>query len=398
MKKKVLSEYYLLVILRGIGHSMVTATYVLFLLEHGLNLFEVNLVNVMFHITLFATEIPTGIFADVFGRKKSFVLSCFVGTAGMLAYAISDNFIGFVIAEIILAISQTLCSGAFQAWFIDKAKHHNCNVTLDQIFARSAQIGCVVGVIFAIVGSYSTRISITLPWYLSAAAFLLSGIVALFFKEEYFVKKKFSFKDGWASIKESITSSKKYCLKSKKFRFLILLAIFLSFALQPLNMFWQPFFKELTSKNISTGWIYSGIQISLFVGAWLAPKILKKYSAHRKILLATFLIIGVCIVLSASSETIVMSAIFFFLHEIARGVIKPIRSTYLHENIPQKQRATIESVDSLIAHFGSTTGLLVSGIVAQKFGVSFSWIVFGGILIIFTTLIYRNSKNESDGP
>jgi len=87
----------------------------------------------------------------------------------------------------------------------------------------------------------------------------------------------------------------------------------------------------------------------------------------------------------------------FFLHEVARGVIRPIKSTYLHENIPPKQRATIESVDSLIGHFGSTSGLLISGIIAQRFGINFSWIIFGGILIIFTTLIFRNNKHESEG-
>ena len=229
MKKKVLSEYYLLVVLRGIGHSMVCATYVLFLLEHGLDLLQINMVNIMFHITLFVSEIPTGIFADVFGRKKSFVFSCFIGSAGMLVYALSGNFIGFVVAEMILAISNTLCSGAFQAWFIDKAKHHNCNVTLDHIFARSSQIGCVVGVIFAMVGSYISTINIVLPWVIASISLLISGIVALFFKEEYFVKQKFSFKNGWLLTRESISSSKKYCLKSKNFRFLILLAIFLSF-------------------------------------------------------------------------------------------------------------------------------------------------------------------------
>ncbi len=56
-------------------HSTV---YTLYLISKGLNLFEVNLVNVVFYVTLSLFEIPTGAYADIFGRKSSLVLSAAV--------------------------------------------------------------------------------------------------------------------------------------------------------------------------------------------------------------------------------------------------------------------------------------------------------------------------------
>lgn len=56
--------------------SIAGAAWVLLLVSDGYSLIQVGFAETVFHIVSLMAEIPSGMFADVFGRKKSLILSC----------------------------------------------------------------------------------------------------------------------------------------------------------------------------------------------------------------------------------------------------------------------------------------------------------------------------------
>ena len=164
MIKSTIRLYLLFGLLTHLGISFISATYVVFLISRGLNLFEVNLVNLVFFTTIFIWEIPTGAVADVFGRKISFIVSCFLLSVSFFIYAASYSFWGFALAEAIGAIGTTFGSGAFQAWLVDKLKHHNYGGALIPVFVREQQIKQGAGIAGAIAGAFLADKDITFPW------------------------------------------------------------------------------------------------------------------------------------------------------------------------------------------------------------------------------------------
>ena len=56
--------------------SIAGAAWVLLLISQGFTIFEVGPFETVFHAVSLMAEIPSGMFADVFGRKKSLLLSC----------------------------------------------------------------------------------------------------------------------------------------------------------------------------------------------------------------------------------------------------------------------------------------------------------------------------------
>src|SRR5579862_5509454 len=70
--------YYLLTCLYRLSWSALGPTYALFLLSRGLDILQINLVLAVYLTTTCVFEMPTGAFADVIGRKRSFVLSCWL--------------------------------------------------------------------------------------------------------------------------------------------------------------------------------------------------------------------------------------------------------------------------------------------------------------------------------
>ncbi|MBP6888086.1 MAG: MFS transporter [Candidatus Pacebacteria bacterium] len=385
MVQKVILQYYVLIILTRCGISIITATYVMFLLSKGLNLFEVNLVNVVFFTTLFICEVPTGAFADVFGRKASFVLSCFIFSMGMIFYSFSNTFWEFAFAEALSAVGATFATGAFSSWLVDTLKHHNYDQSTKAIFAKGAQLRHGVGIVAALVGAYLSDISMSLPWLVGGILFAVAGMTALIvMKEEYFVREKFSFLGGWIKLKDVAKTSVEYGVKNKNIRFIMLLVLGLNFATMAPNMQWQPYFKQWLPNQTTLGFLWSGMALAMMLGAWLAPKILKKVADERKALLYCHSVTALCIVGTVALGILPVAVLIFFMHEVARGAFEPIKETYLHDNIPSSARATIVSFESIAHHAGGAIGLVASGALALYGSITLAWIVSGAVLLTVT--------------
>lgn len=209
MLKATIRLYLTLSFLASFGMSFISSNYVIFLQSNGLNLFEVNLVNLVFYATIFLCEVPTGAVADVFGRKFSYVCSCFFLSVGMWIYSLSRTFWGFALGEAVAAIGKTFATGAFQAWVVDKIHHHGYNGSLDALlektFSRGQQINHTGMIVGTLIGAFLAEQNMAWPWIGGGCVAAINGILALWLmKEEYFTPKK-TFGERRISIYE------KYC-------------------------------------------------------------------------------------------------------------------------------------------------------------------------------------------
>ncbi|MDD5587179.1 MAG: MFS transporter [Alphaproteobacteria bacterium] len=81
-------------------------------------------------------EMPTGAMADILGRKLSLTAATLVRTAAVLVYASYPNFYVFLAAEFLWAISESLVSGADQAFVYDSLKALDKSKDAPAVFAR----------------------------------------------------------------------------------------------------------------------------------------------------------------------------------------------------------------------------------------------------------------------
>ncbi len=372
--------------------GIISTSYVTFLLSKGLNLFEANLINVFFYVTLFICEIPTGAFADIFGRKMSFVVSCICMALSGVVYGLSDRFWGFALAEIIGAFGATFASGAFTAWYVDKLKHQGFEQSLGSIFSRCSFYKQVSNMVFSLLGSYVASVNMATPWFLSSTLFVIAGCIALTYKEEYFVRKSFSWSEGFRQMKEVAKTSCRYGFRHPNIRFILIVMIVQSLVLQGPNMQWQPFFDGFVPDVVWLGYIKVCIVMALMLGALIAPRILKRIKDERMAINTCQVAIGLSLIASVLCSWLPSVFVFFMVHEVARGSFRPIIDAYLHDSIDQKDRATVESFQSLANHGGGVAGLLFSGFLGLHFGISWSWGVCGGVLVCSSLILIKRNK------
>src|SRR3989344_3666583 len=83
----------------------------IYYLQKGLNFLQIGSLWGITTITIFLSEIPTGIMADKLGRKTSIVLAMLFQLIGEVLFLFSSNYLHFVIISIIAGIGFAFQSG-----------------------------------------------------------------------------------------------------------------------------------------------------------------------------------------------------------------------------------------------------------------------------------------------
>jgi len=369
------------------GHSFHGAIYMDFLMNNLHDYFWATAVNVVFFCTLFVAEIPTGAYADTFGRKASYVLASLLWSLGLIIYGTSASFTGFALAECLLAIGSTCVSGAFEAWLIDSLDHSGMSpaerdIYKSHLFVREKTIHTACGIMGSIVGAWVYTKSPQGCWVVSGILMLGHALVAKYtMSENYFEQKTHTLKAHAKEMWKKTQTSIKSAYTNPTIKTIALLDMVQSFGCMGTNMLWQPFFKDHTS----VFWLGGLLSIWMICGAFGA-EITNRYSNLNKKPIETLkhamMWSGTLVVISALCP-FPFSLIFFSLSQIPRGVVNPIFRTMLHDAITDPEtRATTASCATMAKYVGGALGLLLSGLSAKYSSISLTWIWSGASLIL----------------
>ena len=87
------------------------ASWVALLAARGFSLVEIGFAESVFHVASLLFEVPSGVISDVFGRKKSMVLSQCMMLVSSLLMLVSDSMAGVLPAMVFSAFGYNFASG-----------------------------------------------------------------------------------------------------------------------------------------------------------------------------------------------------------------------------------------------------------------------------------------------
>lgn len=402
MKKKIIRKYATFVALEGLAISFFFATYQLFLVEKGLSLLEINLLNACYMLANFCFEIPTGAIADFFGRRRSVIIGLWLFAFSFLLYFFAESFWQFLAAEIIGALAATCISGAAEALVFDSVKSEDRPGYSQELFAKAEvrTIGTIIGVL---IGSYAAGFNLAWPWLLSAITFSLLALTAPLLlppeeKRTETILQGFKLKSGLHSLKNVAVESVIYGWKNSRLMNMICFVAILSFAIMPINMYWPLLLKNnFALPTRFMGLVFTGIALSVYGGAQLAKFWSNKIKCKKNAIFFSQIITFVGLISCLLFVQLSSFLIFFLLHEVGRGVLKPLYRDYVHTNIDSRYRATIVSFESMIITGASALGLVISGLLANNYGILFTW-AFSALVILFSIVFFYKGNNKASNP
>lgn len=387
--------YYTISGLYTLSASLIWGVNTLFLLDAGLDIFQVFLVNSIFSIGMTLFEVPTGVLADTRGRRASFLLSTLVLAAGTLGYVIGarleQSFLALSAMSVVLGLGFTFYSGAVEAWLVDALKMTEFQGSLDQVFARASLISGAAMLVGTVGGGFFGDYNLSIPYVVRAALLLLLFVLAFFTMHEIgFQPRAMRFSAIPQEMKQVARASLQYGWRMPGLR-LLMLANFLQTGFMFWGFYaWPPYFLELLGRDAVwvSGVVAALISLATMAGNALVER-LTRICGKRTTLLLWAAAAGALASAGVGLAGSFWPALALLLVAMAaQGVSTPVRQAYLHQETPSEQRAAILSFDSMIGNSGGILGQAGLGYLSQVSSIATGYVTGGLATIAAVPLLF----------
>ena len=287
-------------------------------------------------------EVPSGYFADIFGRKKALMLTGIFAAIAMLIFALGINFYHFLFAAILWATAGVFISGADSAFIYDTLKDLKREGDYKKIWGNIVFYYSIGVSLASIIGGILGKLDFRYPFYAMIPFMLLLIPLSLSLKEPQRHKTIFT-KNYLFDLLKIIKSS---VLKNKKLRWLLAYSAVIVGFINIAYFLYQPYFKLSGLNIVYFGVVFAGFNVVVAISGkyshLIEAKIGQKYS-----LILLFVLTGVSFLLM-SNFIYLFSFAFALLIQFVKGFSSVVVSDYVHQLTDSSVRATVLSVKSLI--------------------------------------------------
>ncbi len=392
LKNNIINNYiFIFISSLNLTHGL----WMIYLATKGMSLAQLGILEGIFHITSFLMEVPTGLVADIFGRKISRIIGRILALISIAILILANSFLFFAISFIFIALSYNLESGAGDALVYDSLKQLNIEKDYMKVAGRqeiSYQLGQVV---CFILGGYLATINYNYVFYLTMFFILITIIQSFSFFEPKIEKDSIENKKLKTILSNQVKQSINVIKENKKIGFFIIFTeIILAFGTS-LFYYLQNYLKANNRSEFFIGIIFA---ISALVGAVTSSQTFKleKIIKEKGILLILPFFSVACIWLIALTS---YPYIFYIIMMGVEGIIFVAMSDYINKLIPSKNRATILSLASMVFSFFMIIIFPIIGKIGDVFSLNIAFIflaIMGTIFVFcnfFLLLSIKTKKN-----
>jgi MFS family permease len=401
--RRVQRVYLVLLLLHTLAASFIWGINTLFLLDAGLTNAQAFGANAFFTAGLVIFEVPTGVVADMRGRRLSYLLGTLTLALSTLLYLvmwrISAPFWAWALASGLLGLGFTFFSGAVQAWLVDALKAHGYNGALDPVFARGEVIEGVAMLGGSVLGGYLAQATnLGVPYGLRAAALALSFVTAFLLMHDIGFTPKH---DGGAvrQAKAILRGAMQYGFANRPVRWVMIASAFTDgvsiygfYAMQPylLDLYGDP--KAYGIAGLSAA-IVGGAQIA---GGLLVSRLSGVVRRRTTLLQAAVLASALTLVFIGLVPRFPVAVGLLVVWGLLFATVMPVRQAYLNELIPSEQRATGLSFDSLMGSGGGVIAQPFLGKTADVWGYPASYFCGAAIQLMAAPCIWMVRRQRPD--
>jgi MFS family permease len=374
--------YYVLIAGTSLAASLIWGINTIFLLDAGLTNFEAFAANACFTAGMVLFEVPTGVVADRWGRRASFLAGTLTlaTTTGLyvLLWQLRSPFVWWAIVSALIGLGFTFFSGATEAWLVDALTASRFWGHLEGVFAHGQVVAGALTLAGSVAGGYLAQLTNLGVPYVARAAILVAMFVLAFFTMRDLGFAPSHGGRPLAEMRRIVNSSVEHGLKVPAVRAIMIAGVFTGgidlyvyYALQPhlLNLWGNPRAYGIAGLVAA---LVAGAQI---VGGLLAPWVRRAFRRRTSGLLILGVIGVAMLALIGLISNFWGVIILIMLWGLAAYAAAPLRQAYLNGMIPSKQRATILSFDSLLNSAGGIVAQPVLGKSADVWGYQFSYLL-----------------------
>lgn len=380
--KKNIQLDYIHIFLRNL--NVTHGIWLIYLAAKGFSFFEIGIFESIFHIASLTMEVPTGMVADIFGRKTSRILGVITYFFYILLLLVGNNALVIGIGFFLCGLAYTFESGSGEALVYDSLLQTSDQEKYMKVQGIKEILYQLSSMIALFIGGYIAIIKLELNFIVMFFVFAASLIPILLMKEtlQKNSKKHKTFK---RLLYDQYVNSTKTVFSNKKLLFLIIIGALLTAPITTIFFYLQNHLESLSYEINIIGIILAFHSLAGGVGGYIAHKLEKKFKEKLILYIVPLFIVGSLWLLYIDQIIFIP----FILLGFFDSIFYVVHNDYINRIIPSELRATILSFDSLAFSIVMILLFPLVGFIGDLYNLSFAFMMMA-ILVSVSYIILLN--------
>ncbi|QDK42382.1 hypothetical protein DOM21_13195 [Bacteriovorax stolpii] len=376
--------------MRGYGAMLFSIAASPVLHNAGISFKTISIGYGFLYVVLALFEIPTGVWADMFGSKRSSIIGGLIQTLSLFLFLLADKYPSIVVFSFILyGVGSSFISGALSALLYSNAKKEGEESFDSNKYFSIIEKASVASYILASasVGFLSKWLGLN-SFAVAGAIYFVSVMFVLFLVQEEFISK--SHKKIEVFLKQAL-SGLRYISKNHELKILLPVRM-LNQVESILGILWLPWIKSLGGSDLWFSALATGSYLSRYAVNHYYSKKARPTSFMPRIQASLF-VMGVGASICAITNNVYAGLLGVWIMAAARGIFLPATQAIQHDSFPEEIRSTGLSM----MNFSVEAMIAISYFVSSKWidGLSAShawWISVGAFLLSVLFIVFLKEK------
>ncbi|HAI98838.1 TPA: hypothetical protein DCL30_04885 [Candidatus Peribacteria bacterium] len=354
--------------------SEITGSYAL-----GLSIFSVVTIS----SSLF--EVPTGIFSDRIGRKRTMLLGSICKILAVVFYALGGSFLVLAMGALCEGIGRAFFSGNNDALLYDSLADRHQESLFPTYLGKTSSMFQMGLAFAALLGGFVASYSFKWVFWIAVIPQTICAVISLFFVEPERHRREST--NVFAHLREAL----RHFGANGKLRLLTIVSAVRNGVGETMWQF-EPVFISMFWPTWALGIVRFFSNIFAAGGFWYAGGIIKRFTALR--VLVTNLLFNRIVGIVAFGFPTVLSPALLTVASVFYGLGMTAQGTLLQREFTDHQRATLGSLNAFIGSLFFAVFAFLFGFIADRIGATHSLLLGEFILLPLFWVFWRIFQHD----
>lgn len=358
----------------------------LYLQQRGLNLFEISVMSGTILAAQFIAEVPTGVLADRWGRKRSWVIAIFLQLAGEAWFFFARSYWEFLMIAVVAGVGFAFASGTLEALVYDTLppgdREHGMKIAMGRV-ASAGRLGNLAAfLISGLIASQLTQERYLIAIGLTVISVAVGAALTLLAREPEVPAQRRDHPTPWSILMSGLRALR-HNPRLQRIALLMILSDPFGFYLVSLN---QPY---LQRAGVQGAWFGPVLAVGSLIAA-LSERYSYKLEGKLGMRSGMFLVTalpGALYLLMAPVRLPVLAVALFIIQYGILNAARPLLRSYINNHIESENRATVLSMIALLGNIYLAVMGAALGAVADRSLTGL--FLFMGVMVLAASLLFR---------
>ena len=391
-------RYLILIGLRWLPTGLLIPVTVLLALSRGLSLTEIGLIFSIQGLVVLALELPTGGLSDSLGRRPILILASLVGLVSLGLLYIADSVPLFAASMALQGVFRALDSGPLEAWYVDATLAADPTAEIEHglsagstVLSLAIALGALLSGALVALDPFDAIPTLALPLLVALALGVVNLLaITLLMTEKARARGARAVASSVQAVPGVIRDGIGLLRASRVLLALVGVELYWGFSMVTFESLFPVRLSEVVGDTdqaaalmgpvTSIAWFASAAGAALIVVVSRRIGVARSAALLRIVQGATIVTMG----LLAGPLGVVIAYLACY---VAHGASNPMHMTLLHRQVDGPHRATVLSMNSMIAQPAGALGAILLSALADGASISTA-MVAGGIICALAGPLY----------